>query len=237
MSVWVGTSGFSYKEWKPIFYPADLPADRFLSHYATRLNGVEIDSTFYRMPTPKALDTWRDATPEGFRFAVKASQRITHRERLAVPSDSLAYLLELLPRLGSRLGVVLYQLPPFFRRDLGRLDAFLTALPKGPPSAFEFRHLSWFDDETYRLLEKHGAALCVNDNDEFECPVKLTARHTYLRLRRDNYSPDQRATWKERIRTFAQEGIDVFAFIKHKDNPEAPLIAIDFAQGIAPPSL
>ena len=237
MSVWVGTSGFSYKEWKPIFYPVDLPAERFLSHYATRLNGVEIDSTFYRMPTPKALDTWRDATPEGFRFAVKASQRITHRERLTLPSDSLAYLLELLPRLGSRLGVVLYQLPPSFRLDLGRLEAFLTALPKDLPSAFEFRHLSWFDDETYRLLEKHGAALCVNDNDEFECPVKLTARHTYLRLRRDNYSPDQRAIWKERIRAFTQEGIDVFAFIKHKDNPEAPLIAIDFAEGIARPSI
>lgn len=236
MSVWIGTSGFSYKEWKTIFYPADLPADRFLSHYATRLNGVELDSTFYRMPTPKSLDAWKASTPEHFRFAVKASQKITHRERLAVPSDSLLYLLELLPRLGSRLGVVLYQLPPFFRRDLGRLQAFLEVLPQAPRSAFEFRHLSWFDAETYRLLEKHGAALCINDNDEFDCPVKLTAQHTYLRLRRDSYSADQRATWKERIRAFAKDGIDVFAFIKHKDNPEAPLIAVDFADGIARPS-
>jgi uncharacterized protein YecE (DUF72 family) len=142
MAIRIGTSGFSYKEWKRIFYPADLPADRFLSFYASRFDAVEIDSTFYRMPTPNALDAWRDATPEPFRFAIKASQRITHRERLAVPSDSVGYLLGLLERLGSRLGVVLYQLPPFFRRDDARLEAFLTTLPESPKSALEFRHVS-----------------------------------------------------------------------------------------------
>jgi uncharacterized protein YecE (DUF72 family) len=234
MPAWIGTSGFSYKEWKKNFYPADLPDTRFLSYYATRLNGVEIDSTFYRMPTEKSLDAWREATPEHFRFAIKASQRITHRERLVVPSDSLRYLLEALPRLGDRLGVVLYQLPPNFKRDLGRLEGFLAALPGSPRSAFEFRHLSWFDDDTYRLLEKHGAALCINDNDEFECPVKITAGHTYIRLRRDGYTPEQRAAWKERISAFSRDGIDVLAFIKHKDNPDAPLIALDFAEGLAP---
>jgi uncharacterized protein YecE (DUF72 family) len=234
MSAWIGTSGFSYKEWKKNFYPADLPPERFLSHYATRLNGVEIDSTFYRMPTAKSLDAWRDATPEHFRFAIKAPQKITHRERLVVPSEALVYLLEILPRLGDRLGVVLYQLPPNFKRDLGRLEGFLSALPPSPRSAFEFRHLSWFDDDTYRLLEKHGVALCINDNDEFECPVKITARHTYIRLRRDGYTAEQRAAWKERIRTLSREGIDVLAFIKHKDNPDAPLIALDFAEGVLP---
>jgi len=235
MPAFIGTSGFSYKEWKKNFYPKDLPDGRFLSYYATRLNGVEIDSTFYRMPTDKALDAWRDATPPHFRFAIKANQKITHRERLVVPSEALTYLLQTLPRLGERLGVVLYQLPPNFKRDLGRLESFLAALPSSPRSALEFRHLSWFDDETYALLERFGVALCINDNDEFECPVKITAKHTYIRLRRDGYTPEQRATWKERIATLSRDGIDVLAFIKHKDNPDAPLIALDFAHGIVSP--
>jgi len=235
MPAFIGTSGFSYKEWKQNFYPKDLPDARFLSYYATRLNGVEIDSTFYRMPTDKALDAWRDATPPHFRFAIKANQKITHRERLVVPSEALTYLLQTLPRLGERLGVVLYQLPPNFKRDLGRLESFLAALPSSPRSALEFRHVSWFDDETYALLERFGVALCINDNDEFECPVKITAKHTYIRLRRDGYTPEQRATWKERIGALSRDGIDVLAFIKHKDNPDAPLIALDFAQGVVSP--
>ena len=227
----IGTSGFSYKEWKQIFYPADLPADRFLSYYATRFDAVEIDSTFYRMPTPKSLDAWQESTPEHFRFAIKASQRITHRERLVVPSESVGYLLGVLERLGPRLGVVLYQLPPNFKRDDGRLEAFLTSLPPNPKSALEFRHLSWFGDDTFRLLEKYGVALCINDNDEFECPKRLTAKHTYVRLRRDHYGPEDRAAWRERLSDFESQGVEVFAFIKHKDNPEAPLIALDFASG------
>lgn len=235
MPVFIGTSGFSYKEWKKNFYPSDLPESRFLSYYASRFNGVEIDSTFYRLPTEKALDSWRDSTPEDFRFAIKASQKITHRERLVVPSEALTYLLGALPRLGEKLGVVLYQLPPFFKKDLGRLESFLATLPPTPRAAFEFRHLSWFDDSTYAMLEKHGAALCINDNDEFECPVKITAKHTYIRLRRDGYTAEQRAEWKERIRAFSAQGIDVLAFIKHKDNPDAPLIALDFADGLIPP--
>jgi uncharacterized protein YecE (DUF72 family) len=233
MPAFIGTSGFSYKEWKQNFYPKDLPDARFLSYYATRLNGVEIDSTFYRMPTDKALDAWRDATPPHFRFAIKANQKITHRERLVVPSEALTYLLQTLPRLGERLGVVLYQLPPNFKRDLGRLESFLAALPSSPRSALEFRHPSWFDDETYALLERFGVALCINDNDEFECPVKITAKH--IRLRREGYTPEQRATWKERIGALSRDGIDVLAFIKHKDNPDAPLIALDFAHGLVAP--
>ena len=233
MSIWVGTSGFSYKEWKQNFYPADLPEKKFLSYYATRLNGVEIDSTFYRMPTAKSLDAWKEATPDSFRFAIKANQKITHsRDRLVVPSESLTYFLEILPRLGDRLGLVLYQLPPFFKRDLGRLEGFLAAHPPSPRYALEFRHLSWFEEETYKMLEKYGAALCINDNDEFECPVRLTARHTYIRLRRDGYTAEQLAAWKERIRAFDRDGIDVFAFIKHKDNPDAPIIATGFADGL-----
>jgi uncharacterized protein YecE (DUF72 family) len=231
MSIWFGTSGFSYKEWKGIFYPEDTPEGRFLAHYASRLNGVEIDSTFYRMPNPKMLEAWIAATPASFRFAIKASQKITHRERLALPSESLSYLLELLPRLGERLGVVLYQLPPNFRSDYGRLEAFLQALSGGPPAAVEFRHASWFNDATFELLERRGVALCINDNDEFASPVRLTAKHTYVRLRRDVYTPEQRAEWQARLLEFSGKGVDVFAFIKHQDNPQAPLIALDFAKG------
>jgi len=237
MSIWFGTSGFSYKEWKGIFYPADTPESRFLSYYASRLNGVEIDSTFYRMPNPKMLEAWTSATPPSFRFAIKASQKITHFERLKVPSDSLNYLKGLLPSLGERLGVVLYQLPPNFRCDHSRLEAFLAALAGGPRSALEFRHASWFVDGTFEALERHGVALCINDNDELETPVRLTARHTYVRLRRDHYSPEQRDEWRTRLAGFASSGVDVFAFIKHQDNPEAPLIALDFAKGlVAPPA-
>jgi uncharacterized protein YecE (DUF72 family) len=203
------------------------------------------------MPTPKSLEAWAEATPENFRFAIKASQRITHREKLAIPSDALRFMLGLLGRLEAKLGVVLYQLPPFFRRDDARLESFLAALPESPKSALEFRHVSWFADETespksalefrhvswfadetFRMLEKYGTALCINDNDEFECPKELTAKHTYVRLRRDSYSPEERVAWKERMRAFAARGVDVFAFIKHKDNPDAPLIALDFAAGI-----
>jgi uncharacterized protein YecE (DUF72 family) len=232
MSIWMGTSGFSYREWKGIFYPADTPQAGFLSYYAGRLNGVEIDSTFYRMPTAKMLDAWTSATPSTFRFAIKAPQKITHRERLAVPSDALSHLVELLPRLGERLGVVLYQLPPFFRCDAARLEAFLEALPQSPKSAVEFRHPSWFSEATYRLLEQRGVALCINDNEELASPVRLTAKHTYVRLRRQSYSPEQRDAWKARLSEFAESGTDVFAFIKHQDNPDAPLIALDFAEGI-----
>jgi uncharacterized protein YecE (DUF72 family) len=233
MSIWMGTSGFSYKEWKGIFYPADTPPSGFLSYYAGRLGGVEIDSTFYRMPTPQMLDAWTSATPSNFRFAIKAPQKITHRERLAVPSDALSYLVGLLPRMGERLGVVLYQLPPNFRFDAARLEAFLEAIPDSPRSAVEFRHPSWFSEATYRLLERRGVALCINDNDELDAPVRLTAKHTYVRLRRQSYSPEQRDAWKARLSEFARSGVDVFAFIKHQDNPQAPLIALDFAEGLA----
>src|SRR4051794_30924096 len=231
-NVWLGTSGFSYKEWKKNFYPSDLPEAKFLSYYASKFRGVEIDSTFYRMPTPKALEAWRDTTPEGFRFAIKAPQKITHRERLVIPSEALGYLTQVLGHLGGRLGVVLYQLPPFFKLDMARLEGFLAALPEGSQSAFEFRHLSWFADETYRMLEKYGAALCINDNDEFEVPAVITAKHTYIRLRRDKYEAAERDAWRKRIRAFASDGVAVFAFVKHKDNPDAPLIALEFAEGL-----
>jgi uncharacterized protein YecE (DUF72 family) len=231
-SIWLGTSGFSYKEWKPVFYPQDLSDKQFLQYYATKLNSVEIDYTFYRMPNAKTIEAWRNATPENFRFTLKASQQITHRERLKVPSEALEYLLSVVPGLESRLGMILYQLPPFFKCDAQKLEMFLSVLPRGIAAAFEFRHESWFIEDVYRLLRKHNVALCIHDADDHTTPMELTAGFTYVRLRRSEYDPSQRVEWQRRIRGWAEQGIEVFAYIKHEDNPNAPLIAMEFAKGI-----
>ena len=232
MNIWIGTSGFSYKEWKPSFYPADLADKQMLSYYATRLNSVEIDYTFYRMPTAKTIEAWRLATPDAFRFTVKASQQITHRQRLKVPSEALEYFTSIVPELGARLGLVLYQLPPFFKCDVQRLDLFLAALPRGVRSAFEFRHESWFNDSVYDLLRRYNVALCVHDADDHTTPMVLTAGAVYVRLRKSSYSPDERAIWQQRFREWAAGGTEVFAYIKHEDNPDAPQIALEFAEGL-----
>jgi uncharacterized protein YecE (DUF72 family) len=227
--IWFGTSGFSYKEWKPIFYPPDVPEKQFLRYYSTRLNSVEIDYTFYRMPTAKTIDAWKAAAPENFKFTLKASQQITHRERLKIPSDALDYFLTVVPGLGDRLGMILFQLPPFFKCDVPKLEAFVSALPRGIPAAFEFRHDSWFSKEVYGLLRKYGIALCIHDADDHTTPIELTAPFTYVRLRRTQYGDQLRSEWQERIRQWANSGTDVFAYIKHEDNPNAPLIALEFA--------
>jgi uncharacterized protein YecE (DUF72 family) len=228
--VWFGTSGFSYKEWRPKFYPEDLSDKQFLRYYSSRLNSVEIDYTFYRMPSVKTIEAWNAATPENFRFTLKASQQITHRQRLKVPSDALDYFLSVVPGLGSRLGNILFQLPPFFRCDVQKLEAFLSVLPRGVRAAFEFRHESWFIDEVYRLLNERGVALCIHDADDHTTPMHLTAGFTYVRLRRSLYDDGNRAEWQDRIRGWARDGIEVFAYIKHEDNPDAPLIALEFAK-------
>src|SRR5919197_5534914 len=149
---YIGTSGFSYPEWRPSFYPSELKPDGFLAYYAAQLPAVEIDRTFYRMPNGRTLEAWRGAVPDGFKFKLKASQKITHFERLKLPSEAHDYLAGVLPKLGDRLGVHFYQLPPNFRRNDERLETFLANLPRGIPSAFEFRHESWFDPAVYRML-------------------------------------------------------------------------------------
>ena len=228
-NVWMGTSGFAYKEWKPLFYPKEVPQRLFLEYYASQFRAVEIDYTFYRMPTAKTLDNWKALTPDGFRFALKASRKITHWERLRVPSEALDYLLDILPHLEDRLGIVLYQLPPNFKLDLERLELFLAGLRKEIPSAFEFRHESWFTEDVYALLEKYDAALCIHDADDHTTPIRLTSNKTYVRLRKSSYADEERAEWQERINGWSGSGIDVFAFIKHEDNPDAPKIALEFA--------
>jgi uncharacterized protein YecE (DUF72 family) len=228
----VGTSGFSYAEWRPSFYPEKLKEEEFLEYYATRFTTVEIDSTFYRLPNAKKIDAWKAATPEGFRFALKASQKITHREKLAVPSEALAYLVRIVSGLGDRLGAVLFQLPPWLRCDLDRLEKFLEELPAGFPSAMEFRHASWLTDEVYDRLRRRGVGLVIHDADDHTTPLVVTARLSYLRLRKSAYSPEDLAAWRERARVWVAEGVDVYMYVKHEDNPDAPRIALDLANGM-----
>jgi len=229
--VFVGTSGFSYREWKGEFYPGNLPDKQMLPFYATQFPAVEIDSTFYRMPTAKALEAWRESTPDHFRFAIKASQQITHRQRLKVPSEALNYLVSMVPLLGERLGMVAFQLPPFYRCDVEKLEAFLEVLPGNIRHSFEFRHPSWFTPGVYDLLRRHRSILCIHDSNEGCTPLEITTDVVYVRLRRQRYSDQEREEWRLRWRNWAESGTEVFAFIKHKDNPDAPQIARAFAEG------
>lgn len=227
MRLSVGTSGFSYAAWKGPFYPADLPADRMLAHYAGRLPSVEINNTFYRLPRRSVLEGWASEVPEGFRFAIKASQRITHRKRLRDAEDETRYLLEVTSALGSRLGALLFQLPPNLALDRERFDRFLALLPAGTRAAFEFRHPSWCDPHVVDRLRERGCAWVVNDDEAGEAPDFLvTAPWVYLRLRREAYSREVLAAWANRIR--ARELDEAFVFFKHEDAGAGPRMAAEF---------
>ena len=234
MQVLVGTSGYSYKEWKGTFYPEDLKAAGMLRYYAERLGTVEINNTFYRMPTATVLEHWAAETPPGFIFVLKGPQRITHMKRLKDAAEPLAYFLDTAIVLGEKLGPVLFQLPPNFKKDLARLQDFLALLPAGRPVAFEFRHESWFDDEVYGALREKGVALCAADTDEFGdrgAPIVPTAGFGYLRLRRADYDDAALAAWAERIR--AQPWTRAFVFFKHEDAGKGPAMAARFVAALA----
>jgi uncharacterized protein YecE (DUF72 family) len=215
MRTFVGTSGWSYKEWKGSFYPADLPADGMLRHYASRLPTVEINNTFYRMPSEKVLLEWAAQVPPEFRFVLKASRRITHVNRLADEDGSLGYFLRTANVLGEKLGPTLFQCPPSLKKDLGRLSEFLALVPRTWRAALEFRHASWFDDAVYEALRAHDVALVAVDEDEGATPLVATASWGYLRLRRTEYRDDELEAWMERIGS--QPWGEVFAFVKHDE--------------------
>ena len=226
MRVLVGTSGYSYKQWKGSFYPEDLPDGEMLRFYAGRFPTVEINNTFYRMPTRGLVERWAQDVPAGFRFVLKASRRITHEKRLNNAAEDVAYLFKTAAALGDKLGPVLFQLPPFSKKDAGRLRSFLATLPEGRPAAFEFRNESWFDDEVYEALRSPGAALCLADTDEADgkaAPLVATAGWGYLRLRRADYSDDDLAAWADRIR--AQPWETAYVFFKHEDEGRGPALA------------
>jgi uncharacterized protein YecE (DUF72 family) len=229
MNVFVGTSGYSFKEWKGSFYPEDLPDKQMLHYYAERFRTVEINNTFYRMPSESVLKNWAGEVSAGFAFVLKAPQRITHKQRLKESADSVAYLFKVAAALEDRLGPVLFQLPPFLRKDLPRLGDFLKILPAGRRVAFEFRHASWFDDEVYDALRGHGAALCIAEaEDDLEVPFVATAPWGYIRLRRPDYGDRELTAWDRRIRE--QNWQDVFVFFKHEDAGAGPKLAARFVE-------
>jgi len=229
MNLFVGTSGYSYKEWKGIFYPEDLPAKEMLAYYARRLPAVEINNTFYRLPQATMIENWRDQVPAEFRFSIKATQRITHIKRLKNCVEETKYLLETAALMKERLGVVLFQLPPNSKKDADRLRNFLPLIPPEIPAAFEFRHESWLDDEIFALLRGKNCALVMSDTDENPlAEIISTATWGYLRLRRVNYGPEDLSVWMERIQS--QEWKDASVFFKHEDEGTGPKLAGQFIE-------
>ena len=229
MTLYVGTSGYSYKEWKGSFYPEKIPAAEMLSYYATRLPAVELNNTFYRMPQRTMVESWKTQVPEDFRFSVKAAQRITHFKRLKEAGDETKYMLETVSSLEDRLGVVLFQLPPNMKKDIERLETFLRELPAQTPAAFEFRHPSWFEDDVIELLRSQNRALCVSDTDDLPTShIDKTADWGYLRLRRVQYSEADLAEWLKRIA--GQQWKTAFVFFKHEDEGTGPKLAAQFIE-------
>jgi uncharacterized protein YecE (DUF72 family) len=229
MNLYVGTSGYSYKQWKGKFYPKDLPENNMLAYYGGRFRTVEINNTFYRMPKPPVLEAWAREVPASFRFVIKASKFITHIKRLKDAGDAVSRLLEVTEILKERLGALLFQLPPNMKKDASRLGEFLSLLPKGTRAALEFRHQSWFDDEVFALLREHQAVLCIAEaEDDLNVPFVSTADWGYLRLRRPDYSDDELRAWIDRIGQ--QNWADAFVFFKHEDEAKGPVMANRFLE-------
>ncbi len=226
--LYAGTSGFAYPAWKPDFYPQKLAAKKFLSHYATRLNSVEINYTFRQLPKASTLENWVAATPEGFLFACKAHQRITHIDRLRESTFTEAFFRSIDPlRATHRLGPVLFQLAPNFKADPPLLAAFLEKLPGDIRYAFEFRNKTWLTGEVNDLLAKHGVALCLAESEKFEVPEAVTANFVYVRLRKEDYSPEDRAEIASRVHRLKADARDVFVFFKHEETPAGAAYAVE----------
>ena len=217
MRLLAGTSGYAFKEWKGAFYPEDLKDDAWLGYYASKFPAVEINNTFYRLPKESVLRDWAAQVPEQFTFSIKASQRITHHARLKPEcADTLDFLLRNTSVLGSRLGPVLFQLPPNMKKDLARLRGFLGLLPSGRRFAIEFRHESWFEDDVFAALREHDVAMCLAEQEDFKCPVHATASWGYLRLHRPDYDAGALGEWARCVT--AQTWSDAYVFFKHDED-------------------
>jgi uncharacterized protein YecE (DUF72 family) len=225
--LFAGTSGFAYASWKPDFYPAKLPAKDFLRFYSSRLNCVEVNYTFRMLPKLATLTNWVDATPQTFVFCPKAHMRLTHILKLKdAAAATEAFLKSIDPlRVTHRLGPILFQLPPTFKCDAAVLTAYLKSLPDIYRYAFEFRHASWLNDEIYALLKDHKVALCLAESDHFEVPEVITADFVYFRLRKENYSPEERAKIAANARKLLNAGRDLYLFFKHEETPAGALYA------------
>jgi len=228
MQLLAGTSGFSYKEWLGKFYPEKLPGEAMLRYYAERLPTVEINNTFYRMPAESMLARWAAEVPDGFEFALKAPRRITHEKRLREAEPDVAEFLRRAETLGAKLGVILFQLPPYLKKDLPRLEDFLALLPSGKRVAVEFRNESWQADDVYAALRERGAMLCVTDTEEGDTPFVATSDWAYLRLRRTHYDDGDLSAWAERIATQALGRM--YVYFMHEDDAVGTGFALRLAE-------
>lgn len=224
-AVRIGTSGWNYGHWRRLFYPQGLKQADWLSFYSQRFDTVEINATFYRLPRAEHVDRWREATPEGFLFAVKGSRYLTHMKRLADTGEPLDRFFDLLLRLGDKAGPVLWQLPPGMGRDNDLLAAFAGALPGGWRHAFEFRNPEWYDSAVYNILERAGAALCIPDHPDYPQEIMLTADWTYIRLHHGSlegcYSSDELSSWAKRISSLTGQGVDAYIYFNNDWNGHA----------------
>jgi uncharacterized protein YecE (DUF72 family) len=235
--LFAGTSGFSYPAWKPDFYPKDVPAKKFLEHYASRLNSVEANYTFRRLVAGSTLQNWLAATPAEFQFACKAHQNLTHIMKMKdAESFTDVFLKSLEPlRAARRLGPVLFQFAPTFKCDLARLDGYLPLLPKDIRFAFEFRHLSWLVDEVYERLAARNLALCLAESDRLEVPKVFTADFVYFRLRKGDYTDEGRAEIAERVDAILGGGRDAYVYFKHEEDPRGAIWAEDLVKSCQKP--
>ncbi|MEO8440706.1 MAG: DUF72 domain-containing protein [Spartobacteria bacterium] len=224
MKSWIGTSGFQYAEWKGTFYPDNLVAAKMLPYFAERLSTTEINYTFHRIPSDKTIENWKALTPEHFRFALKAPQKITHYAKLRDCQDTLAYFCRVVVSLGPRLGPVLFQLPPNLKKDTNLLSSFLRELPS-IRAAFEFRHESWLDEETFALLRSSNTALCIADTEKLSTPTIATADYGYLRLRREDYREEDVGRWADIVREKEGTWQETFVYFKHEDSGTGPRLA------------
>ena len=230
MNLWIGTSGFQYAEWKGTFYPEDLPAAKMLPFYAERFSTTEVNYTFHRIPSAKTIDGWCKATPEKFKFSLKAPQKVTHFAKLRNCGDTVRYFYQVIADLERKLGPVLFQLPPGLKKDAALLGAFLEDFPAGARAAFEFRHASWFDDEVCALLRSKNLALCIADSEKLSTPVVATADYGYLRLRREDYADADVDRWSGVIKLHAERWSDAFVYFKHEESGIGPKLAVQMVQ-------
>jgi len=224
MTAFVGTSGYNYPEWRGSFYPEKFPTSKMLAYYAERFDTVEVNYTFYRIPTPALLDGWARGTPETFKFTLKAPRRITHDSKLRRCEELTQNFCRTAQTLGSKLGVLLFQLPPTLKRDDAVLAEFLELLPDGTRAAFEFRHESWPDDATFELLRKRDIALCIADSEKMSTPVVATASYTYFRLRDEGYQPSDIERWAATVRETSGSR-DAYVYFKHEEQGKGPAFA------------
>jgi uncharacterized protein YecE (DUF72 family) len=226
---WVGVSGFSYPSWKGIFYPEDVRPNQMLEAYATKLNSVEVNSSFYHMPTQATTTKWANSTPEDFRFSFKANRKITHFKKLKDAKNEFGIFLRGLEPLGAKLSCVLVQLPPYLKQDYQTLETFLSEKPKAASIAVEFRHSSWFGDKLNELLSNYNAALCVADTQEMKPVFERTADFSYVRLRRDAYSKSELKEWSQRLARFADDMNACYVYFMHDETGQAANMAAEFS--------